>query len=130
MMQRNVEGTLRLASLSAVLAGAAGSVGMMLYAGRRNPSRFLLLLFAVWVLAPFVALVWAHVGSKSWPFLQRTTLYRLMLVVSLASLTIYGEVALGRFNVKTAFPFLAVPAASWLLIAIAAWVSARRSLRP
>ena len=36
-------------------------IGFMLYAGRRNPSRLLVLLFAVWVLSPFGAatLAWA-----------------------------------------------------------------------
>jgi hypothetical protein len=38
-----------------------GSVGLMLYAGGHNQSRIvvLLILFALRVLSPFVALVWA-----------------------------------------------------------------------
>ena len=42
-------GSLRVAGLIAVLAGAVGSVGFMLRAGRRNDSQLLLALFAFWV---------------------------------------------------------------------------------
>ncbi|HEX7198860.1 MAG TPA: hypothetical protein VF213_05265, partial [Dongiaceae bacterium] len=52
-------GFLRRAALIAALAGAAGSLGLMHRAGHRNPSRLLVLLFALWVLSPFTALVWA-----------------------------------------------------------------------
>jgi len=48
-------GLLRSAARIAVPAGAVGSVGLMLHAGRRNDSRILLVLFTLWVLSPFVA---------------------------------------------------------------------------
>jgi hypothetical protein len=86
---------LRAAALIAVLAGAAGSVGLMLHAGRHNDSQILLVLFALWVLSPFMALVLAHVVSKRWSVLTRATLYSVMLVLTLGSLAIYGDVALG-----------------------------------
>ena len=76
-------GLLRAAALIAVLAGAVGSVGLTLHAGRHNNSRILLLLFTLWVLSPFVALVWADVVSKRWPVLTRATLYSVMLVLTL-----------------------------------------------
>ena len=60
-------GLLRAAALIAVLAGAAGSVGLMLHAGRHNASRILLALFALWVLSPFMALLLVNVISKRWP---------------------------------------------------------------
>jgi hypothetical protein len=126
MPQRRWLGLLRGASLIAVLAGAAGSVGFVLHAGRRNPSRLLLTLFAIWVLAPFVALVWAHVVAGCWPVPTRAALYGVMLVVTLGSLAVYGETALGPPRAKTAFPFLMVPAASWLLIAIVVAVALSR----
>ena len=88
-------GFLRAAALIAVLAGAAGSVGLMLHAGRHNDSQILLVLFALWVLSPFIALVLAHVVSKRWSVLTRATLYSVMLVLTLGSLAIYGDVALG-----------------------------------
>ena len=124
---------LRAAALVAVLAGAVGSVGLTLYAGRRNDSRILMVLFTLWVLSPFVAVVSASIASKRWLALTRATLYSATLVVTLSSLVIYGVVALGPPRGKTAFVFVVVPPASWLLTAIAvtivALISGRRSRR-
>jgi hypothetical protein len=111
-------GLLRAAALIAVIAGAVGSLGLMLHTGRRQRSLILIGLFTVWELSPFVALVYAHMVSKQWPALTRATLYSLMLVLTLASLAIYGDVALGPPRPKPASVFLLVPLASWLLIAI------------
>ncbi len=126
-------GLLRAAALIAVLAGAGGSVGLMLRAGHRNPSRLLIVLFAIWVLSPFMALVWANVVSKRWSVLTRATLYVVMLVITLGSLAIYGALVFGPLRAKTGFVFLVVPAASWLLLAIvvpiAAVISGRLSRR-
>ena len=131
--ERGFLGLLRAAALIAVLAGAVGSFGLMLHAGRRNDSRILLVLFTIWVLSPFVALVLADVVSKRWSVLTRATLHSVMLVLTLASLAIYGDVALGPPRAKPAFVFVVVPPASWLLIAIAvpiaALISGRQSRR-
>jgi hypothetical protein len=119
---------LRVAGLIAAVAGAAGSVALMLYAGRRNPSRLLLGLFVVWVLSPFVALIFAEGVTKRWPVVTRASLYSLMLIVALGSLAIYAEVA---FNPppKMARFFLIVPAVSWLLSAVVLAIGARSSAR-
>ena len=122
--ERGFLGLLHAAALIAVLAGAAGSLGLMLHAGRRNDSRILLVLFVIWVLSPFVALVLADVVSKRWSALTRATLHSVMLVLPLGSLAIYGDVALGPPMAKTAFVFVVVPPASWLLIAIAVLIAA------
>ena len=53
-------GRLCAAALIAVVVGAAGSVGLLLRAGQRTP-RLLLVLMTIWVLSPFIALVWANV---------------------------------------------------------------------
>jgi hypothetical protein len=123
----------RRAALIAVLGGAAGSLGLMFRAGRRQNSKILLLLFAIWVLSPFIALVGANMVSKRWPILTRAALYSVMLVLTLGSLAIYGEVAFGYATAKVGFVFLVVPLASWLLIAIvvpiAALISSRVSRR-
>lgn len=111
-------GAVRGAALTLVLAGAAGSLGLMFRAGHRQNSRILLLLFAIWVLSPFMALVLAHAVSKRWSVTTRATLYSVMLVLTLASLAIYGDVAFGHSTVKVGFVFLAVPFASWLLMVI------------
>jgi len=124
---------LHAAALIAVLAGAVGSVGLMLHAGHRNPSRLLLVLFALWVLSPFIALVLANMVSKRWSVLTRATLYVMMMVLTFGSLAIYGALVFGPLRAKTGFIFLVVPAASWVLIAIvvaiAAAIMGRRSRR-
>jgi len=123
-------GLLHAAGLIAVLVGAVGSVGLMLHAGRNNPSRLLLVLFALWVLSPFIALVLANMVSKRWSVLTRATLYTVMLVLTVGSLAIYGDVALGPPRAKAAFVFVVVPPASWLLIAIVLPIAALISGRP
>jgi|SRR5690348_4254424 hypothetical protein len=117
-------GPLRIAALIAVLIGAAGSVGFTLHAGHRNPSRFLIVLFVIWVLSPFVALVFLNFISKDWSVITRATVYSAMLVLSLGSLAIYGRVALEPPRAKTAFVFVVVPPSSWLLMALAVLVAA------
>jgi hypothetical protein len=110
---------LRAAALIAVLVGAAGSVGLMVHAGHRtNSPRTLLVLFTLWVLSPFVVLVFAIIASKDWSVLARATLYCVVVFLTVSSLAIFGDVAFGPPRTKTAFAFVAVPPASWLLIAI------------
>ena len=125
-------GFLRAAALTALLVGAAGTIVLFLRAGQHTP-RLLLALMAIWVLSPFVALVWADRVSKRWSVLTRAALYGVMLVVTLGSLAIYGDDALGHRRPQAAFVYVAVPPVSWLLIAIvvpiAALVSRRRSRR-
>jgi len=125
-------GRLRAAALIAVVVGAAGTVGLFLRAGQRTP-RLLLVLMAIWVLSPFIALVLASVVSKRWSSLTRATLYGVMLAVTLGSLAIYGDDAMGHRRAQAAFVYVLVPPASWLLIAIAvpiaAFISGRLSRR-
>jgi len=128
-------GSLRLlhaVALIAVMAGALGSVGLMLWVGHRNPSRVLLVLFVIWDLSPFIALVLADILSKRWSVLTRATLYGVMLILTLGSLALYGDVVI-RPRSQPAFMFLVVPLGSWLLmtivVPIAALISARLSRR-
>src|SRR5690242_19448141 len=79
--------SLRTAAMSAVAAGAVGSVGLTLRAGRSTP-RLLLILFVIWVLSPFVALAWANLASKRWSVPTRATLYCVTLVIMLGSLAV------------------------------------------
>ena len=124
---------LRAVALVAGVVGAVGSIGLMLWAGHRNPSALLIVLFAIWVLSPFVALVLAHMVSERWSVLTQATLYGLMLVVSVGSLAVYGARVLRAPKAQGAFVFVVVPPASWLLIAVAvptaALMSRRRSRR-
>lgn len=111
-------GSLRTVALIVAVTGAIGSLGFMLRVGERNSSHLLILLFAIWVLSPFGGLILAYTASGRWATLTRATLYILMLVLPLVSLTLYGDVALGPPRPTPAFRFLVVPGASWLLIAV------------
>jgi len=126
-------GLLRGSALILLLAGATGSLALMLRAGRHSHSRLLMTLFTIWVLSPFVALLLANVLSKGWSVLTRGTLYTVILVLSLGSLAIYGVDALRPPKAHAAFVYVVVPLASWLLIAtlvpMAALVSRRLSRR-
>jgi predicted dienelactone hydrolase len=106
------------AALLLALVGALGSVGFMLRAGHRNDSPILLALFAIWVLSPFVALIAAIMISKRWSILTRATLYGVMLIITVGSLAIYGNMVSAPPDSKLALPFLLVPLESFLLITI------------
>jgi len=119
---------LRAAALTAVPVGALGSLGCTLLVGQRNASRILAVLFALWVLSPFVGFAVAHLVSPRWSSYARSAVYVAMLVVALASLAIYGEVAIGAPREKPAFMFLVVPLSSWLIV-VAAFVVGAKSRR-
>jgi len=125
-------GLLHSVALTAVVVGALGSVGFMLWVGHRNPSRLLIGLFVIWVLSPFMALLLANMVSKRWSVITRATLYGVMLILTLISLAFYGDVV-WRPRPQPAFMFLVVPFGSWLLmtivISIAALISSRLSSR-
>jgi len=124
-------GLLHAVALTALVAGALGSVGLMLWVGHRNPSHVLLVLFAIWDLSPFIALVLADIVSKR-RSVTRATLYGVMLIITLGSLAFYGDIV-WRPRPQPAFMFLVVPLGSWLLmtivVPIAALVSRRLSRR-
>ena len=109
---------LRAAALIALVVGATGSLVFMFRAGQHTP-RLLLILFTIWVLSPFVALLWANTVSKRWSVLTRGTVYCVTLIVTLASLAIYGEwINVRPAGSANAFLFVIVPPVSLLLIAI------------
>jgi hypothetical protein len=113
-----------------VVVGATGSIGLMLHVGRANPSRTLLVLFAIWVLSPFVGLALAASGSQPWLVAAREGVHVVMLIVALGSLAIYGRVAFGPPRPRPAAAFLVVPLGSWGLIAATLGMAALRSGKP
>lgn len=128
---RGYLGGLRAVSLVAVVAGAVASLGLMFRAGQRTPC-FLLVLFTIWVVSPFVALLWANIVSKRWSVVTRATLYGVTLVVALGPLATYGELIVLRPPGSRSTPlFVLVPPVSCVLMAIviptAAAISARGS---
>lgn len=108
---------LRTIALIVMLVGAVGSLGIMFYTGRNNKSVLLLLLFAIWVLSPFIALLVANMISKRWPVFTRAILYWLMLFLTIGSLVSYSGV-LSPPGTKPAFVFLVFPLISWLIMVI------------
>ena len=118
----------RRVALTAAVVGAAASLGLVLYAGRRNDSLILTLLFTVWVLSPYVAALRATMIARGWLALTQKALYAAILIFTLGALAIYGSCAFGLLRLKTGFVFLVVPFASWVLMAVFG-VSARISER-
>jgi hypothetical protein len=111
-------GLLRTLALVAVVAGAAGSVGLMFRASQ-HPPRVLLVLFTIWVLSPFVALLWANLISKRWSAVTRAMLYGTTLIVTLSSMSIYADfVHVKPAGSPNAFLWVIVPPVSWAFIAI------------
>jgi len=111
-------GLLRAVALITLVVVATGSLGFMFRAGQHTP-RLLLILFTIWVLSPFVALLWANTVSKRWSVVTRAMLYCVVLIVTLGSLAIYGElVDLKPPGSANAFLFVAVPPVSLLFIMI------------
>ncbi len=94
--------------LAALWVGVLGSLGFTLYTGRHNPSILLIGLFLIWVASPFVVMI------------ARSRRHSLAIIVtlSIASLAIYGTVALGPPRAQPAFFFLMTPAATWLLLLV------------
>lgn len=122
---------IRSTALKALPPGALGSLGFMLYSGRHQKSLILTLLFATWVLSPFIAARAALAVSKQWPELMQALVYTSIIVSTVSSLTVYGAVAFGQLKVKVGFIFLVAPLASWVLLALvvlaAAWQKARKT---
>jgi len=109
---------LRTAARVALVAGAAGSVALMMRAGARQRSVLLIFLFTGWVLSPFLVLALANVRASAWQPVTRTALYCAMLGVSFISLSVYALHALMP-GMKAGFVYLVVPGACWVLIAMA-----------
>ena len=112
-------GSLRASALVALLGGAAGSLALLLRAGQRQGTqRPLLLLMAVWVVAPYVGLGWAFVASKRWPSPNQRSLFIASLFIAFASLAVYALDALQPAKAPPGFRFVLVPAISWLMIIV------------
>ena len=119
----------RATALVAAAVGGAGSVAYLLQAGSRNSSLILLVvLFSLWVLSPFIALVWAILRAERFTETVRSTLYGLTIVIALASLAIYGRVIdLKPDDSPNTFLFVAVPPVSWVCIVIVMSIAALKS---
>jgi len=120
--------TARRFAMLACVVGAGASLVFMYEVGHRNPSFVLMLLFAIWVLSPYVAFLVGAWKSAGWAPPLRAALYGAMLAVSFLSVVVYGMVALGPPRRQPAFAFLIVPLISWFVAAGA--VAIASFLRP
>jgi len=107
-----------VAAVAALAAGAVASVGFTLYAGLRVGSpRVLLVLFAGWVVFPFLVFTVGYSLSKRGSSFIRLLYCGAVLVAALTSLIVYGAAALGPGRPKTAV-FVLVAPLSLLLVGI------------
>ncbi len=107
----------RRTARTALAIGAAGSLALMMYAGRHNPSIVLILLFTGWVSSPFVALAVADRWARRWQPASRAAFYGVMFAVSLGSLLVYAFDAL-RPRPQAAFFYVLVPPTCWIIGAV------------
>ncbi len=117
---------MRTAAFVALIAGAAGSIGLLLHA-RQHPPPLLVFLFVIWVLSPFVVLGIAHLVSKRRSPGTQATLCFVSVFIAIASLLVYGDDTLNHRTTHPAFVYVAVPPVSWLLIILLTSMAAIRS---
>jgi hypothetical protein len=114
-------GLLKVTAIILLFAGGVVSVWFTYDAGRNNHSLLLKILFLIWILSPFVALIRIYSISGRWSAIRRGIVYNLMLFVSFVSMVAYS----GEWNLpgmKPAFLFLVVPLFCWALMIIAYFV--------
>ena len=100
-----------------VSAGALVAFALTMQAGHKNKSVLLVLLFVIWVVSPFAALVKLILASKNWTLLGRRILFVLVPVITIGSLIAYLKVMQLQVR-KPAFIFMIIPFFSWICIAI------------
>jgi hypothetical protein len=121
---RQGRGVLPAVALGGAVIGAIGAVGLTTYAGVRVGSPLALrLLFAVWVLSPFAAILTGYAISASWRPSMRVALYTITLITAAGSSLAYGYFAFGAARPATA-AFVLIPPASWLFAALALGITA------
>ena len=89
------------------------SLAFTLMAGKHNASLVLPVMFCVWVVSPFGALLWAALRARAGP-----AVWILSLLLAVLAPLIYGVVVLGPPRAQPASAFLIVPLVSWVLIGV------------
>lgn len=119
MTKRPLNSVLRIAAILVLLTGATLSAILTLSAGRKNASIILPALFFIWVLSPFIILLFAgHRFKRS----IRNIHCLFVILLSILSVIAYTG-ALNPVNAKAAAVFLFTPLISWILIIIVVVVS-------
>ena len=108
---------MRALTLAVLVAGAAASLILMLRAA--HPPLLLRLMFIVWLLSPFAALLYAGFAT------DKRSVYIVSLLITAAAVAMYAGIIPMPAQTRPAFRFIAVPFVSWIAIVVAA-LSARR----
>lgn len=109
--------TLRTIAMAVLYVGGAASLFLTVYNGRHNSAVILIVLFAGWVLSPFLALLVADARARGWSPQTQRLIYWLILMITPLSLIFYSHLV-EPAGVKPAFVFLIIPLASWVVMAI------------
>ena len=117
--------TFRAVAVTATVCGAVATLICVAKVGHRNSSLLLPLLFVLWDLSPFAAMLLLQVRSARWDSRARTRMYIATAFLSLVSAARYAIVAFGPPRPRIASTFLVVPLVSWLVIAILASMGRR-----
>jgi hypothetical protein len=107
----------RTVAIIIVAVGAAITFYFVMRAGAHNKSALLLLLFIIWDLSPFVALLAANSVYKHRAVVVRVALYILMFVIAICSAGYYWSIS-GLSGPSRTGPFLIVPILSWLMMIV------------
>jgi hypothetical protein len=99
------------------LLGALVSLVFMFNAGHNQKSVILMILFTIWVLAPFVGLFLILTIYNRWKVHYPGSIYWLMIIISIGSMVAYSGLLIPS-GTKAAFIFLVFPFVCWLMMAI------------
>ena len=115
-------------ALIVLIIGAVVSLQYMFRAGHNQKSILLILLFATWVLLPYILLLTALFKPGRLPGLNPWVIVFLIITISLGSMLGYNA-ALFIPGSKTAFRFMIIPLISLLLIITVIPISRKLSNR-
>ena len=113
----------------AMIVGATGGLVSMFIVGHRQRSVLLIVLFATWVLSPFVALALVQARAKGWPSTSRTMVRYAAILISLGTLATYVYVIVRPLKSQPASTFLIVPFVSWVAVVVVAALGTFRARR-
>lgn len=111
---------LRITQIIAIILVIIGAIGALIFtiqAGHKNKSILLPVLFMMWVLSPYFALLLANFKFRYNSVTPRIVLNVLMIIISIVSLLGYNGI-LNLSGAKPAAVFLITPLISWVIIII------------
>ena len=104
----------------ATILGAVGGLVSMFIVGHRQRSVLLMVLFATWVVSPFVALALVRARASAWPPPSRRITQYAAMLISIGALATYMYVIVRPLKSQPASTFLIVPFVSWVAVVVVA----------